>query len=434
MGAALGYSSPVVTSEWTTPIEDGIAAQSAASSVWFNFLLPIGAVFGSGLGALASQAMGRRFALFCSALVYMVGYATIFTNTAHYAVLCGRFVTGLATGMVSLCVPAYIAEVTLPAQRGSMGGVLQLAITVGILLSYVIGRLLEWQLLAAAGFACSLLLAVLNQYSVESPRWLVLSGRRMDAVEALWKLRGTSGKVDEECHAIEQVFARAPTRLSHVLLAAHAHFIQQFSGINMIIFYASSLFTESGISISAADCSIIVAVTMVVVSLMDVVGRRRLLLFSCLTCVGAMATIAALYPMSAPSEAKVPGSLVQRLPILLLALYIMGYSLGLGPVVWILGAELVCCRDRGMYLAAVCAFNWACVLLVTWFFTSVRDTVHLSGLAWFFCLVTIVGAFLLMMFMPETQGQSLEQILLGNFRQPEGSSVHSPKPFLWKRM
>ncbi|KAH7935879.1 hypothetical protein HPB52_014448 [Rhipicephalus sanguineus] len=348
----------------------------------FSFLLPIGAVFGSGLGALTSQVMGRRFALFLSALVYMVGYATIFANTAFFTVLFGRFVTGVATGIVSLCVPTYIAEVSLPAQRGSMGGVLQLAITVGILYSYVLGRFLEWQLLAVAGFAGAILLAVLNQYSVESPRWLILSGRRMDAVEALWKLRGTSGKVDEECHAIEQVFARAPTRLSHVLLAAHAHFIQQFSGINMIIFYASSLFADSGISISAADCSIIVA---------SLQARHVHTLAVC-------------------------------------------YSLGLGPVVWILGAELVCCRDRGMYLAGVCAFNWACVLLVTWFFTSVRDTIQLTGLASFFCMVTIVGAFLLMLFMPETQGQSLEQILLGNFRQPEAASGHSPKYFLWKRM
>ncbi|KAL3251382.1 hypothetical protein MRX96_055131 [Rhipicephalus microplus] len=225
----------------------------------FSFLLPIGAVFGSGLGAFASQAMGRRFTLFLSALVYMVGYATIFANSMFFTVLFGRFVTGVATGMVSLCVPTYIAEVSLPAQRGSMGGMLQLAITVGILCSYVLGRFLEWQMLTIAGFAGAILLAVLSQYSVESPRWLVLRGRRIDAMEALWKLRGTSSKVDEEWHAIEQVFARAPMRLSHVLLAAHAHFIQQFSGINMIIFYASSLFADSGVSISAADCSIIVA-------------------------------------------------------------------------------------------------------------------------------------------------------------------------------
>ncbi|XP_072141858.1 facilitated trehalose transporter Tret1-2 homolog [Dermacentor andersoni] len=405
----------------------------------FIFLLPIGAVLGTVLGALVSQAMGRRFTLLLSAVVYVAGYVIIFANAFIVTVLFGRFVTGIATGMVSLCVPAYIAEVSLPAQRGSMGGLLQLAITVGILYSYTLGRFLEWQLLAVACLAGAVLLAALNQYSVESPRWLMISGRRLDVLEVLWKLRGSSGKVDEEFYAIEQVFAHAPTRFAHVLLATHAHFIQQFSGINTIIFYAHSLSIQSGISISTADCSIIVAslqvaVTMVVVSLMDVVGRRRLLLFSCITCVCAMVTIAALNPMSSNEAQPSGSSLVQRLPLLLLGLYIIGYSLGLGPVVWILGAELVCCRDRGMHLASVCAFNWACVLLVTWFSTSVRDTIHLSGLAWFFSLVTTVGAVLLMLFMPETQGQSLEQILLGHFRQPEGSSGHSPKASVLKRM
>ncbi|KAL1445068.1 hypothetical protein MTO96_045229 [Rhipicephalus appendiculatus] len=64
----------------------------------FSFLLPIGAVFGSGLGAFASQAMGRRFTLSLSALVYMLGYGTIFANSAFVTVLFGRFVTGSGHG------------------------------------------------------------------------------------------------------------------------------------------------------------------------------------------------------------------------------------------------------------------------------------------------------------------------------------------------
>ncbi|XP_072141311.1 solute carrier family 2, facilitated glucose transporter member 8-like [Dermacentor andersoni] len=412
MGMTLGYTSPAASSDWAALEKDGTTVHSATSSAWFIFLLPIGAVLGTVLGALVSQAMGRRFTLLLSAVVYVAGYVIIFANAFIVTVLFGRFVTGIATGMVSLCVPAYIAEVSLPAQRGSMGGLLQLAITVGILYSYTLGRFLEWQLLAVACLAGAVLLAALNQYSVESPRWLMISGRRLDVLEVLWKLRGSSGKVDEEFFAIEQVFAHAPTRFAHVLLATHAHFIQQFSGINTIIFYAHSLSIQSGISISTADCSIIVAS-------LQARGMRVL------RCLSAAIFVFFFFSKHAMSRGGSERAYTWQQH---------GYSLGLGPVVWILGAELVCCRDRGMHLASVCAFNWACVLLITWFSTSVRDTIHLSGLAWFFSLVTTVGAVLLMLFMPETQGQSLEQILLGHFRQPEGSSGHSPKASVLKRM
>ncbi|KAH7961309.1 hypothetical protein HPB52_007643 [Rhipicephalus sanguineus] len=120
MGITLGYTSPATDSLSTSTGENADDLRSVSYSAWFGFLLPVGAVFGSVASAYVCQHMGRRFALLLSALIFMLGYATLFAASWSTLILCGRFLTGLATGMVSLCVPTYIAEVTLPAYRGTM--------------------------------------------------------------------------------------------------------------------------------------------------------------------------------------------------------------------------------------------------------------------------------------------------------------------------
>nr|XP_054931803.1 uncharacterized protein LOC129387130 [Dermacentor andersoni] len=141
----------------------------------------------------------------------------------------------------------------------AQGGVLQLSLTVGILYSYVLGRFLEWELLAMACLVGGVLLVAASQFAVESPRWLLLSGRKLEALQALLKLRGPNFRVEDECTAMEQVFARVPTPRFHVLMALHVQFLQQFSGINMLIFYSRAIFSNAGVTVSAANSSIIIA-------------------------------------------------------------------------------------------------------------------------------------------------------------------------------
>ncbi|XP_077498001.1 facilitated trehalose transporter Tret1-like [Amblyomma americanum] len=300
------------------------------------------------------------------------------------------------------------------------GGALQLSITVGILYSFFLGRLLDWHLLAVTSLVGPVLVLVASHFAVESPRWLMPKGQKLEAIHALRKLRGPRFKLEnQECLDIEEVFACDPTPHLHVFLALLVHCLQQLSGINMIIFYAPALLADSGLVISSASSFLFIAglqvvVTFASVSFMDVVGRRRLLTVSSMVCIFALLTIGAYYH-AASSEGQSLGRYSGLLPVILLGLYMTGYSIGLGPVVWLLGVELVPCRGRGLLLGLVTAFNWACVLLVTWVFESLREQYHFSGLGWFFSSATFVGALAVNYFLPETKGLSLEEILLEAF-------------------
>ncbi|KAL3215215.1 hypothetical protein MRX96_034184 [Rhipicephalus microplus] len=237
-----------------------------------------------------------------------------------------------------------------------------------------------------------------------------------DGLECLFQLRGA--RAEEECMAIEMVYVTAPTPPAHVLLAAQVNFLQQFSGINMVIFYTFGAFAEAGLRIKEADISILIATlqvsaTMVAVAVMDMVTRRRLLLVSSHVCVFSLIAMGAVSHVSKESDDREP-DILDRIPVLLIAFYIVGFSIGLGPVVWLLNAELVPCRGSGTLISMVSAFNWTCAVGVTIFFDQVRDSLRLSGLGFFFSIVTFIGAMLVTFFLPETGRITLEELLQEN--------------------
>ncbi|KAL1416950.1 hypothetical protein MTO96_027343 [Rhipicephalus appendiculatus] len=379
--------------------------------------MTIGAILGAAISGSVSQALGRKSMLTVISLGFMSGWMVIFLsrgNTFH--IYSGRFLTGFAMGLVSLVSPCYISEVTLPHNRGTMGGMLQMAITAGILYCYVLGRFLTWDYLALACMAPAAILCIASMFCVESPRWHLLSGRKADGLDCLFQLRG--GSAEEECMAIEMVYVTAPLPPSHALVAAQVNFLQQFSGINMIIFYTFTVFAEAGLRLQEADCSILLATlqvstTMVAVAVMDMVTRRRLLLLSSHVCVFSLIAMGAVSHVSKEGDDR-ERDVLDRIPVLLIGFYIVGFSIGLGPVVWLLNAELVPCRGSGTLLSLVSAFNWACAAGVTAFFDQVRDTLRLSGLGFFFSIITFIGAMLVTFFLPETGRITLEELLQEN--------------------
>lgn len=144
---------------------------------------------------------------------------------------------------------------------------------------------------------------------------------------------------------------------------------------------------------------------------MGVVGRRPLIIVSSYICVFSMVALGSLYSIT---EGEDPHTyvLTAKVPVLFLALFVVGYSIGLGPVTWILSAELLPLRGKGLLAGQACSFNWLCAFTVTLFFESVREAFKFSGLGWFFSTVTFVGALVVAFFLPETKGKTLESILL----------------------
>ncbi|KAK8782344.1 hypothetical protein V5799_016318 [Amblyomma americanum] len=269
----------------------------------------------------------------------------------------------------------------------------------------------------------------------KNQRWLPVRvrgggphARRSSAVQALRLLRWRGTSEDREAHRTEEAFIWVPPSAVNVLLAYHIMFVQQLTGIAAAPSYIEGLAQAIGVPLSTSKFAIVLASLQVHIELpapcgssgccdsgkrgpatMDTLGRRRLFLASSCVCVCTLFAVGAVGMSSHSREAH---WVVRGLELVLLVAYLVGHSFGLGPVSWLLAAEMIPLRGCGFLLSLAFAFNWLSSFAVALFFGAIRETLPFVAAGWFFSAVTTAGASLFYWFAPETNGRSMEQLLL----------------------
>lgn len=195
-GYCVGFSSPVQSAM----IKDLGLTTSQFST--FGSLLTIGAMVGAILSGRTADFLGRKGALRVSSACYVVGWLMISFLKHAWLLDLGRLLTGYGAGLTSYTVPVYIAEITPKNLRGGLTTTNQLSITIGILIAYLLGMLVEWRLLAIIGIIPCILLVSGLFFIPESPRWLAKVGHDKEFEEALQALRGKDCDVSDEAAEI----------------------------------------------------------------------------------------------------------------------------------------------------------------------------------------------------------------------------------------
>ena len=189
-------------------------------------------------------------------------------------------------------------------------------------------------------------------------------------------------------------------------------FFQQLSGVNAIIFYTVKIFEKSQGSIDSNLSSIIVGLanffaTLGSNSVIDRVGRKVLLNISGLLMALSLIILGAFFFMQ-HSESDV--SNLGWLPLATFITYITAFSIGYGPIPWLMMGEIFPSKVRGHAASVATAFNWTCSFIVTKTFSDLMDTVGAYGTFWFFGIVCLLSVIFVTLFVPETKGHSLEDI------------------------
>ena len=381
--------------------------------------LLVGCMFGAlGCARLADR-IGRRGLVVVAGAVFGVGCLVAAVAPDLAVIVTGRFVMGLAVGALSMTVPIYLSEIAPAKARGALSGLNQLMISSGILIAYLINLGLseggEWRIAFGLALVPAVALVIGVYFQPESPRWLIRQGREADARAVLARI---TDDVDGEVARIRAA-ARSGVaallgdrRVRRVLLiGVGVAFLQQIIGINTIIYYAPTILTALGFGKSAALLAnaglgaLTVLVTVIMLFVVDRIGRRRPLICGAIAMAVAMAALGTVFSVAGVTGGGAAGWLA----IGCLALFKISFSMSWGGMAWILLGEVFPLNVRGPAMSVATFANWAGNLFVGLFFPVLLGVG--TGLVFYvFAVVGVIACGFAIRFVPETRGQSLEQI------------------------
>jgi SP family galactose:H+ symporter-like MFS transporter len=374
-------------------------------------------------GGGLSDRLGRRATLMLTSVIFIIG-ALICAFAGSFAMLLfGRTVVGLGIGLASTTVPVYISEVAPPKARGWQVSLFQLAITVGILVAYVVDYAFAgsggWRWMLGLAAVPGLILGLGMLFLPESPRWLAKHGQQEKAIKILSRIRG-GADVTAEMQEIQSTLSttsgggnwsdllRPAVRPALVVGIGLAVF-QQITGINTVIYYAPTILQSAGISsasgaiLATAGIGVVnVIMTLVSMWLIDRMGRRPLLLTGT---AGIVITLGILgFAFSRPG-----GALAQVAVVTLMA-YVASFAISLGPIFWLLISEIYPLKIRGLAEGTAAAANWAANLVVSLTFLTLVQALGPTRTFWLYALFGVAAWIFSYYLVPETKGRSLEEI------------------------
>jgi MFS family permease len=354
-------------------------------------VLPLGAMAGGLLAGRLADGLGRRTALILAGVTYATGTLMAVIAPSFPVLLAGRAVIGLAAGVASSTVPVYLSELAEPAIRGRLVGLNQLMLTVGIVVAFLV------DLAFAASGAWRAMLAV----SLLPTAAFVLG---------MWRApESHPGAREEQADAIPARIALASWARPALVIALVLAVAQQFSGINVVISYAPSIIEKTGLGVSDSILySVAIAVVNVVATvasfrLVDRVGRRPLLLGSAAGMAVALGGLglAFLLPSGAPQS---------WLSLACLVTFIAAFAVGVGPVFWILIAEIFPPAVRASGASIATATNWLAYFAVGLGFLPVARAIGETATFWLFAGVCVFVLAFAKRYVPETKGRTFEEV------------------------
>ena len=385
----------------------------------------VGATLGAAGAGTVSDRFGRRRVILVVALLFVLGALGSAAAQALPVLLVARAVVGVAIGIASMLTPLYLSEIAPKAIRGSIVSLNQFCITFGILASYIVdytlaGAVDNWRWMLGLGAVPGLILFFGMLALPESPRWLAGHGRIDDARAALMHMREPA-QVEPELTELRTDLTRdgrlvpwsallSPHVRKPLIVGVALAVFQQITGINTVIYYAPTIFQSAGLSsasvaiLATAGVGLVnVIMTVVAMRLLDVVGRRALLLWGLAGMIIMLVALAAGFALGT-------GGWVALITVPSVAAYVGFFAIGLGPVFWLLISEIFPLALRGRCMSVATVANWGSNFAVTLVFPPLVAALG-SATAFLAFAVLSVGAFVFTLrVVPETSGRSLEEI------------------------
>ena len=393
----------------------------------------IGCMVGSGFSGVISKKLGRKHTLLLAAVLFFISALGSSIPSSTVELVIYRLIGGVGVGLASTIGPMYIAEIAPANVRGKLVSINQLAIVMGFVVVFFVNYYLKdpmnvewntntgWRYMFASECIPAILFFLLLLLVPKSPRWLMMKGRREEALLVLTKVNGEErareelGEIEKSLENVtESKFSLKYPKIGLiVLIGVCLSFFQQITGINAILYYGPRIFGAMNLEGDIAMVNqIIVGVVMMVFTIIAIFtvekfGRKPLLLTGTIGMGFCIMTFGFLtYQQDSGTAALVA-----------LVGYIAFFSISQGPVVWVYLSELFPNQIRSSVMAIAVFAQWLANFIVSQTFPIMADekgmlfqTYNGAFPFWLYGSFCIVAVIFIWKLVPETKGKSLEEI------------------------
>ena len=386
-------------------------------------------MLGAALGALCSGPLctriGRKKTLLIGSILFVVGsIGCALAGDLHMLVI-SRFLLGAAVGVASFVAPLYLSEIAPEHIRGSMISLYQLMITIGILAAFLSDTALSasgnWRWMLGVITIPALILFVGVLTLPESPRWLMMKDKHALAEKVLLLLRSTHTEAHAELEAIRQsvqikqrgwqLFRANSHFRRSTYLGILLQFMQQFTGMNVIMYYAPKIFDLAGFASTSQQMwgTVIVGLvnvlaTFIAIGLVDRWGRKPTLILGFIVMALGMGTLGTMMNIGISSV------FAQYFAVIMLLIFIVGFAMSAGPLIWVLCSEIQPLKGRDFGITCSTATNWIANMIVGATFLTMLNSLGSAHTFWVYAGLNVIFIFITLALIPETKNISLEHI------------------------
>ncbi|KAL8467963.1 hypothetical protein ACS0TY_031275 [Phlomoides rotata] len=343
-----------------------------------------------------------------------------------------RFLAGIGIGFGIMIAPVYIAEIAPTVTRGSFTSFPEIFINLGILLGYISNYVfsglpshINWRIMLAVGILPSIFIVGALFIIPESPRWLVMKKRIDEARIVLLNTNVNTSEVEERLVEIQeaaneksetkavwrQILNPTPGVRRMLITGCGIQIFQQITGIDATVYYSPTIFKNAGIKGNTQLLATTVAVgftkttfILIAILLIDKVGRKPLLYVSTIGMTVCLLTLGLTLTVLGDSSFGI------ALAIICVCGNVAFFSIGIGPICWVVSSEIFPLRLRAQASALGSVGSRVSSGLIAMSFLSVSDAITVGGTFLVFAAISVVSVAFVHKFVPETKGKSLEQI------------------------